>query len=199
MKRKRPAVFRFGGAQGLNLQPKLWQMQFAVLRNHDLMAFATSPIEYAQNFMHIMIGIDSHAAVVDHDEELVAVLVTAQGVGDVREMSCSSVKRPHNVKRAVMPLISMFWIQEQIHMRIFGEAKLLDVSIPMANADEKLFDVTTRGIDAQNLVSDLELQSPVVQKRTHLWSHIDTMAAFSILRRDKFATLRGCGNGKKKD
>ena len=133
-----------------------------MLRDYNLMAFACGPIKHPQNFMHIVVGIDAHAVVINYDKELAVMLVTAQSFSDIREMSCSSIKRSHYMKLAVMPLVSVLRIQVQIHMRIFGKAKLFDVSIPMANANKKLLDVATRRIDAQNLVPDLELQNPVM-------------------------------------
>ena len=89
-----------------------------------------------------------------------------------------------------MPFISAIGIKRQIHVSIFRESKFFHVAIPMADADKKFLDVISRGIDAESLVSYVELQNAIMQERTDLPSYIHTMAAGAVLRRNQFAALR---------
>jgi hypothetical protein len=45
---------------------QLRQPQFAMFRNHNLMALSIMPIKHSQHFMHIRVRIDTQAAVVDN-------------------------------------------------------------------------------------------------------------------------------------
>ncbi len=95
-----------------------------------------------------------------------------------------------------MVLISSLRIQNQIHVRIFGIAELLNFAVPMPYADKKFFDVTARGIRAEGLVSHIEAQNPVVHKGPYLLRDIDATVAGAKLCRHQLPAL--CGRHARK-
>jgi hypothetical protein len=89
-----------------------------------------------------------------------------------------------------MPLISALGIQNQVYMGIFREAKLLDVPVPVLDADEEFLDVTTSRVGAEGLVGHIETQNSVVHEGSYLLSDVNAVVARAKLGRNQFATLR---------
>jgi hypothetical protein len=89
-------------------------------------------------------------------------------------------------------------IEDQIDVGVFGEVKLLDLAIPVSNADEKFLDVTACGIDAECLAVHIEAQNSIVHVGTHLLSDISAAVPGAILGGDQFASLRRGQAGKEK-
>jgi hypothetical protein len=172
------------------LTSALRQPQLSVLWNHDLMPFAVVPVEYAQHLVDLRIGIPAHAAVIHDYEEMAFMLVAAQLLSDVYEMSRSTVVGAHDVQFAIMPLVTRVRIEFQVDVSVFGKAELLYISIPVTDADEKLFDVIARRIDTQVPVVDVKLQDSVMQERPHLRSYIDAAVSGAVLGSDQLTALR---------
>jgi hypothetical protein len=61
----RPGIGRAAATRTIS---GLRQAQLCVFRHHDLPALAFMPVENAQYFMYLGIGIAPHAAVIDYDE-----------------------------------------------------------------------------------------------------------------------------------
>ncbi len=177
---------------------RLRQPQLAVLRHHNLPALSGNPIEHAQSFVYLWIGIAAHTAIIHHHEELRSVLIAAQGIRHIDEMPGAAIEGAHDVKFVIMPFVSVVGIENQIHMGIFGKAELLDVAVPVPDADEQLFDVISRWIYAQIPIVDIELQDAVAHERPHLWSYIYTAIAGTILRCHQRPALRCRRTCKKK-
>jgi hypothetical protein len=73
---------------------------------------------------------------------------------------------------AIMPFISPLGIEGQTYGRVFGEAELLDIAIPVTDGDEEFFGAISRRIHTQVPVVNIKLQESVVYKRPHLWGYI---------------------------
>jgi len=120
------------------------------------------------------------------------MFIAAQGIRHIDEMAGTAIEGAHDVKFAIVPFVSPFRIENQIHMGIFGKAELFNVAVPVPDANEQLFDVISSRIHAQILVVDIELQDAVVHERPHLRSYIYAAVAGAVLRRHQCPALRCC-------
>lgn len=102
------------------------------------------------------------------------------------------------MKFTIMPLVSRIQVECQIDVSVFRKAKLFDVSVPMPDPEEELFDVVARRIGTQVAVVDVEPQDPVMQERPYLRSYIDAVIPGPILRCDQLSTLR-CRRSREKN
>jgi hypothetical protein len=180
-----------------NLTSALWQPQLSVFWNHDLLPLAVVPVEYAQHLVDLRIGIPAHAAVIHDDKEMAFALHAAQLLSYVYEMSRAAVVGAHDVQFAIMPLVTRVRIEFQVDVSVFGKAELLYISIPVTDADEKLFDVIARRIDTQVPVVDVKLQDSVMQERPHLRSYIDAAVSGAVLGSDQLTALRCRGPARR--
>ena len=169
-----------------------------MLRNHDLMPLPGCKIENAQHFMHRRVWIAAHAAIINAHEELASMLIATHLFRYIDEMSGAAIVRAHDVQFPIVPLISSLGIQNQVYMGIFREAKLLNLPVPVLDADEEFFDVTAGGIRAEGLVGHIEAQNSVVHKGSYLSSDVNAVVACAKLSGDQFAALCRCEAGEKK-
>ena len=80
------------------------------------------------------------------------------------KVSRAAVVGAHNVKFAIVPLISCIWVEFQVDVGILGKTKFLCVSVPVSYANEEFFYVIVRGIHAQVSIIDIELQHSVMHE-----------------------------------
>jgi len=169
---------------------RLGQPQLGVLGHHDLPALPGNPTQDAQNFVYFRVRIATHAAVIHDHEELAAMFIAAQDIRHIDEMAGAAVEGAHDVEFMIVPFVSVVGIENQIYMGIFGKAELLDIAVPVPDADEQLFDVISRWIYAQIPIVDIELQDAVAHERPHLRSYIDAAVAVAVLRSHQRPALR---------
>jgi len=168
-----------------------------MFRHHDLPPLSVLPVQDAQDLLHRRVRIASHAAVIDDDKEPAITLHAAQLLGYVYEMPFAAIVSAHDVQFAIMPLISGVRVHFQIHVSIFREMKFLNVSVPVPDSDEEVFDVIVRRINAEIAVVDVELQYSVMHERSDLRSYVDPMVAGSIFRCYQLTALC-CGRAREK-
>jgi hypothetical protein len=165
-------------------------MQFAVFGNHDLPALAVVPVEYAQHFVHRWIWIAPHGPIFNRKNYQAIARHAAQLFRHIDKMPGTTIERAHDVEVPIVILISSLGIQNQVYVCVLREAKLLNIPVPVLNADKEFFDVTAGGIRAEGLVGYIEAQNAVVHERSYLRSDINAAVARTKLGGDQFAALR---------
>ncbi len=169
-----------------------------MLRNHDLMPLPGCKIENPQHFADGRVWIAAHAAIIHPHEELTFMLIAAQLFRYIDEMPSAAIERAHDVELPVMVLVSSLGIENKVYVSVFRKAKLLDVPVPMLDADEKFFDMTAGGIRAESLVGHIEAQNTVVHKGPYLSSNVNAAVAGAKFGGNQFAALRRREAGEKK-